>query len=140
MEARKHTQTNLSLLREKLDSGGMRSAQMLIGTLHPSELARLLESLPLRERAVIWDMVDPENEGEVLTRDQILREVWGFSRAPRTRTVDVHVTWLRGKLEPDRANPRFIRRLKKATGPPVATATNAAMTSQPMGVRSRKIR
>jgi len=66
MEARKHTQTNLSLLREKLDSGGMRSAQMLIGTLHPSELARLLESLPLRERAVIWDMVDPENEGEVL--------------------------------------------------------------------------
>ena len=66
MEARKHRQTNLSLLREKLDSGGMRSAQMLIGTLHPSELARLLESLPLRERAVIWDMVDPENEGEVL--------------------------------------------------------------------------
>ena len=66
MEARKHRQTNLSLLREKLASGGMRSAQMLIGTLHPSELARLLESLPLRERAVIWDMVDPENEGEVL--------------------------------------------------------------------------
>ncbi len=66
MEARKHTQTNLSLLREKLDSGGMRSAQMLIGTLHPSELARLLESLPLRERAVIWEIVDPENEGEVL--------------------------------------------------------------------------
>ena len=66
MEARTHTQTSLSLLREKLDSGGMRSAQMLIGTLHPSELARLLESLPLRERAVIWEIVDPENEGDVL--------------------------------------------------------------------------
>jgi len=66
MEARKHTQANLSLLREKLDSGGMRSTQMLIGSLHPSELARLLESLPLRERAVIWEMVDPENEGDVL--------------------------------------------------------------------------
>jgi magnesium transporter len=66
MEARKHTQANLSLLREKLGSGGMRSAQMLIGSLHPSELARLLESLPLRERAVIWEMVDPENEGDVL--------------------------------------------------------------------------
>jgi magnesium transporter len=66
MEARKHTQANLSLLREKLDGGGMRSARMLIGSLHPSELARLLESLPLRERAVIWEMVDPENEGDVL--------------------------------------------------------------------------
>jgi magnesium transporter len=66
MEARKHTQANLSLLREKLGSGGMRSARMLIGSLHPSELARLLESLPLRERAVIWEMVDPENEGDVL--------------------------------------------------------------------------
>jgi magnesium transporter len=66
MEARKHTQANLSLLREKLGDGGMRPARMLIGSLHPSELARLLESLPLRERAVIWEMVDPENEGDVL--------------------------------------------------------------------------
>ena len=66
MEARKHTQANLSLLREQLDGGRMRSARMLIGSLHPSELARLLESLPLRERAVIWEMVDPENEGDVL--------------------------------------------------------------------------
>lgn len=66
MEAREHTQTNLKLLREKLDSGGMRSARMMIHSLHPSELARLLESLPLRERAVIWEMVDPEFEGDVL--------------------------------------------------------------------------
>ena len=66
MEAREHTQTALKLLREKLDSGGMRSARLLIHSLHPSELARLLESLPLRERAVIWEMVEPEIEGDVL--------------------------------------------------------------------------
>jgi magnesium transporter len=66
MEARDHTQTNLKLLREKLDSGGMRSARLLIHSLHPSELARLLESLPLRERAVIWEMIEPELEGDVL--------------------------------------------------------------------------
>ena len=65
MEAREHTQASLSLLREQLGAG-MGSAQMLIGSLHPAELARLLESLPLRERAVIWEMVDPENEGDVL--------------------------------------------------------------------------
>jgi len=66
MEAREHTQTNLKLLREKLDGDGMRSARLLIHSLHPSELARLLESLPLRERAVIWDMVEPDHEGDVL--------------------------------------------------------------------------
>ena len=66
MEARDHTQANLKLLREKLDSGGMRSARLLIHSLHPSELARLLESLPLRERAVIWDMVETDLEGDVL--------------------------------------------------------------------------
>ena len=66
MDAREHTQTNLKLLRGKLDSGGMRSARLLIHSLHPSELARLLESLPLRERAVIWEMVEPDLEGDVL--------------------------------------------------------------------------
>ena len=66
MVTREATQSNLSLLREQLGGGRMRSARMLIGSLHPSELARLLESLPLRERAVIWEMVDPEHEGDVL--------------------------------------------------------------------------
>ena len=66
MEAREHLQTNLRLLRESLDSGSMRSARLLIHSMHPSELARLLESLPLRQRAVIWEMVEPELEGDVL--------------------------------------------------------------------------
>ena len=67
MEAREHTQqANLSLLRERLGSGRVRSAQMLIGSLHPSEIARLLESLPQTERAVIWEMVDDEISGDVL--------------------------------------------------------------------------
>ena len=66
MEAREHTMANLSLLRERLGSGHLRSAEMLIGSLHPSEVARLLESLPITERAVIWEMVRPDNEGDVL--------------------------------------------------------------------------
>ncbi|MGI9206054.1 MAG: magnesium transporter, partial [Woeseiaceae bacterium] len=66
MEAREHTLANLSLLRERLGAGRLRSAKMLVGSLHPSEVARLLESLPITERAVIWEMVQPENEGEVL--------------------------------------------------------------------------
>ena len=66
MEAREHTKANLELLRQQLDSGRMRSARVMVNSLHPSELARLLESLPLKKRAVLWEIVDPEIEGDVL--------------------------------------------------------------------------
>lgn len=59
-------QSNLEKLRERLDSGRMRGARVLISSLHPSELARLLESLPLEERAVVWEMVDTSLGGDVL--------------------------------------------------------------------------
>ncbi len=66
MEAREHTQASLQLLRKQLDSGRMRSARLMINSLHPAEIARLLESLPLRERAVLWEMIDSKDEGDVL--------------------------------------------------------------------------
>lgn len=44
-----------------------------------------------------------EHPGAALSRDELLNEVWGYSAMPSTRTVDVHVAWLRQKLE---ANPR----------------------------------
>jgi magnesium transporter len=66
MDAREQTLTNLQLLREKLGSGRMRSVRMLVSSLHPAEIARLLESMPRQERAVIWEMVESEDEGDVL--------------------------------------------------------------------------
>jgi two-component system alkaline phosphatase synthesis response regulator PhoP len=48
------------------------------------------------------------NRGVVLSRDELLDAVWGNQAAPETRTVDVHVSWLRQKLEPDPHNPRYI--------------------------------
>jgi magnesium transporter len=66
MEAREHTKANLQLLREQLDSGRMRSAKLMMDGLHPSEVARLLESVPLQERAVLWEMVSADDEGDVL--------------------------------------------------------------------------
>jgi two-component system, OmpR family, alkaline phosphatase synthesis response regulator PhoP len=47
-----------------------------------------------------------QNEGIILTRDQLLNEVWGYDTMPSTRTVDVHVSWLRQKLETDTRYPR----------------------------------
>ena len=44
--------------------------------------------------------------GEVVRRDELLDEVWGYNQYPTTRTVDNHIALLRSKLEEDPANPR----------------------------------
>ena len=44
----------------------------------------------------------------VFSRDELLDAVWGYQATPETRTVDVHVSWLRQKLEPDPHSPIFI--------------------------------
>jgi two-component system alkaline phosphatase synthesis response regulator PhoP len=49
-----------------------------------------------------------EHRGEVVTRDRLLQDVWGYDAVPNSRTVDVHVASLRQKLEPDPPRPRFI--------------------------------
>lgn len=46
--------------------------------------------------------------GVVMTRDALLREVWGYEYRVDTRTVDVHVRWLRTKLEADPAVPTML--------------------------------
>jgi two-component system alkaline phosphatase synthesis response regulator PhoP len=46
--------------------------------------------------------------GEVVTRDRLLDEVWGYEAYPSTRTIDSHILNLRQKLEDDPANPRHI--------------------------------
>lgn len=48
------------------------------------------------------------NPGRTFRREELLREVWGFDRAPTTRTVDTHVFKLRKKIESDAARPRHL--------------------------------
>ncbi|MEP6945672.1 MAG: response regulator transcription factor [Acidobacteriota bacterium] len=50
-----------------------------------------------------------ENRGEVHSRDNLLDAVWGYDAMPTTRTVDVHVAWLRQKLEISPKHPAFIQ-------------------------------
>jgi two-component system, OmpR family, alkaline phosphatase synthesis response regulator PhoP len=49
-----------------------------------------------------------EHRGATLSRDELLNEVWGYDAMPATRTVDVHVAWLRQKLEPNTRHPQYI--------------------------------
>lgn len=53
-----------------------------------------------------------EHRGKILSRDQLLREVWGYQALPLTRTVDVHMAWLRQKLEPNSKQPQYFLTLR----------------------------
>jgi magnesium transporter len=71
----------LSALRVALDEGAVRSAERMINTLHPAEIAQLLESLPPKRRELVWEMTDAELDGDVLVelsedvRAQLIREM-----------------------------------------------------------------
>ncbi len=49
-----------------------------------------------------------EHRGDVLSRGELLNNVWGYDAMPSTRTVDVHVAWLRQKVESNSRHPEFI--------------------------------
>jgi len=48
------------------------------------------------------------NKGLVFSREQLLENVWGYDYAGDTRTVDVHIRWLRQKIERDAGHPRYL--------------------------------
>jgi DNA-binding response OmpR family regulator len=50
--------------------------------------------------------------GQVISREQLLEQVWGYDYAGETRTVDVHVHWLRTAIEPDPAAPVLIQTVR----------------------------
>ena len=49
-----------------------------------------------------------EHRGAALSRDELLNEVWGYNAMPSTRTVDVHIAWLRQKIEDNPRHPQLI--------------------------------
>ena len=62
--------------------------------------------LSAREFQLLRYFID--HRGATLTREELLNEVWGYHAMPSTRTVDVHVAWLRQKIEPTPRHPRYI--------------------------------
>ncbi|MGN6113830.1 MAG: magnesium transporter [Luteimonas sp.] len=67
-EAVRHDKTarQLRLLSDALDSGRLGPVKRLVNTLSAAEIGNLLESLPPAQRTVVWGLVDPEDDGEVL--------------------------------------------------------------------------
>ena len=52
------------------------------------------------------------NKGKILTRDTLLDKIWGYEYIVETRTVDVHIRYLRKKIESDDKNPKFIETIR----------------------------
>lgn len=69
-----------------------------------------LDDVPLKLKPKEYDLLLYlcMNAGQVLTRSLILEQVWGWDFSGGTRTVDVHIRWLREKIEADPTNPTRI--------------------------------
>jgi DNA-binding response OmpR family regulator len=97
---------------DKQQTAGARGKTLTSGDLTIDLTRRevLRQGDPLRMKPKEYDLLVclARNQGIVLSRDLILERVWGWDYGGGTRTVDVHVRWLREKIEPDPASPERI--------------------------------
>ncbi len=70
---------------------------------------RRLEMSP-KEFSLLAELM--RHERAVLSRDLLLTRVWGYDYAGNSRTVDVHIRWLREKIEPDPSRPRYLQTVR----------------------------
>ena len=101
----------LARVRALLRRGGI---EIAAGRPRRADRRRVAPGLDGRARAVAdREGVRPAagaaaRAGKVVTREQLMREVWDTAWWGSTKTLDMHVSWLRKKLGDDAANPRFI--------------------------------
>jgi two-component system alkaline phosphatase synthesis response regulator PhoP len=101
-----------ALLRRAAATPAMTPARHQIGSIaidtRSTEVTRDGSVVPMSAKEFQLLRYLVEHPNVTLSRQELLREVWGYNSHPSTRTVDVHVAWLRQKLEPDPKNPKFI--------------------------------
>jgi DNA-binding response OmpR family regulator len=94
------------LAREVLEAGALRvDTSSRRAWRNGSEL-----SFPQKEFDLLTCLI--RNHGIALSRDLLLERVWGLDFTGDSRTVDVHIRWLREKIEPDPARPRYIQTVR----------------------------
>jgi DNA-binding response OmpR family regulator len=70
------------------------------------------QPLPVKPKAFELLAFLLRHPGQVFTRDQLLQHVWGYDYAGETRTVDVHIHWLRGQIEAEPSKPEFLHTVR----------------------------
>jgi DNA-binding response OmpR family regulator len=104
-----------STLKNEPASGGsgsiIRAGSILMD---PVRRTVLLKDAPLELTHKEFDLLAflVKNSGRVFKREQLLDKVWGFDFAGDTRTVDVHISWLRRKIEDDPRHPTLLITLR----------------------------
>jgi DNA-binding response OmpR family regulator len=68
--------------------------------------------VPLRAKEFEFLTYLARNAGQVVTREQIMQRVWGVDDAEDSRTVDVHMRWLREKIERDPSHPKLLQTVR----------------------------
>lgn len=53
-----------------------------------------------------------QRQGRIISRDQLLNQIWNFDYAGETRIVDVHISHLREKIEEDTKSPKYIKTVR----------------------------
>ena len=85
----------LRLLSEAIESGRLGAVKRLVNTLAPAEIGNLLESLPPDQRAIVWGLTDPEDDGEILVhvgddvREDLLRAMDPDEIVAAAETLDI---------------------------------------------------
>ncbi len=97
-----HTVNN----REILDAGNLRL------DVRSRRAWRDNQEMPLPQKEFDLLTYLMRNHGIALSRDLLLERVWGFDFLGDSRTVDVHIRWLREKIEPDPGQPRYIQTVR----------------------------
>ena len=104
------------LRRIKLDNGDSRPQRIVAGDIvldlsaHTVSLRNVLLALRQKEYEILTLLMT--NIGAVITRERLFDEVWGTDWLGDTRTLDVHMSWLRAKLEDDPAQPRYLQTVR----------------------------
>jgi DNA-binding response OmpR family regulator len=102
----------------RADMGAAREApqHLTSGDLHVDVGLRRVcrDDVPLQLKRREFDLLEyfMRHQGQLQTRETLLRNVWGYEYVGDTRTVDVHVRWLRGKIEVDPSAPRRIQTVR----------------------------
>ena len=74
----------------------------------------LRDGAPVALKPRVFDLLAflVSHPGQVFSRERLLEQVWGYDYPGETRTVDVHVHWLRAAIEDDPGSPRFIQTVR----------------------------
>lgn len=105
-----------AIRRMERDTAQKAHKVMLIGDLKiiPEKREVYKNDVPMDLKTKEYDLLNylMQNAGIVMTRQQLLNDIWGYDYVGETRTVDVHISQLRVKIEDNPESPQYIKTLR----------------------------